>query len=359
MNKFLHTSGIHIVDATNQIIYLKGVGLGNQVWDNDGIPKFHHSEIDFGRIKNMGMNAVRFYMNYKTFENDTFPYEDKDNGWKWLDKNIEWAKKNNIYLILNLHIAHGGFQSHGDGDAIWNDDFVQNRIISFWKKIAKRYQNEPQIAGYALLNEPVPTKSIIQWQKLAQNITDEIRKIDINHIIILERAIYLKNLKKESIDLNFPIVNDENIIYEFHTFQPYNYTHQLLEWAGLGDEGEYPNENSLHYINETKEYDNSNKQQYKRDKEYLRASIERYTDWGNKNKVPVYMGEFGTCISTFENKKGGLNWVKDVLDIVKQNDLSYTYHAYHEDSYGLYFGNDSLPDPANSNKELINLFKMS
>ncbi|WP_083265053.1 glycoside hydrolase family 5 protein [Urechidicola croceus] len=356
MRQFLRTSGTKIIDSNNEIIRLKGVCFGNEVWDNDDVPEFHHSKIDFERVKNMGMNAIRFYLNYKTFESDTFPYKNKEEGWKWLDQNIEWARNNGIYLILNLHISHGGFQSLGDGDAIWNDISIQNRIISFWQKIANRYQNESQIAGYALLNEPVPINSIKEWQKLAENITIAIRKIDENHIIFLERAYYYKKNDKEDSNLNFPLINKENIVYEFHTYQPYQYTHQLIEWAGLGDGGKYPDSSLSHFINEREQYDNSNEQKYPRDKNYLRESIERYIRWGEQNNVPVYMGEFGTCISTFKDGKGGIKWVKDVLDIANDNQLSYTFHAYHEDTYALYYGIDSLPNPKFSNQKLINLF---
>ena len=46
------------------------------------------SNYDSGR---MGMNAVRFYMNYRTFEADAAPGKYLDDGWQWLDDNIAWA----------------------------------------------------------------------------------------------------------------------------------------------------------------------------------------------------------------------------------------------------------------------------
>lgn len=357
MTHFLHTSGTHIVNTNKQHVFLRGVGLGNQVWETENVPINHHSEIDYERLKNIGMNAVRFYINLGMLQEDAPPFKNKIEGWDWLDQNISWAKKHGIYLILNLHIVPGGFQSMGDGDVIWNNPVFQEKITSFWKKTATKYKDEPQIAGYGLLNEPVPTKSVSQWQIFAQHIIDEIRQIDKNHIVFVERAREVKGNPEADTNLNFPILKYDNIVYEFHTFQPYDYTHQLLEWAGVGDEGNYPDKKSIQYINELHGVDNSNKTAYKRDKAYLKAVLGQLLAWGNKQQVPMYMGEFGTCIPSFKNGKGGLNWVKDMLEIAHENDLSYTYHAYHEDSYGLYYGAEHSPNPEASNKKLIGLFK--
>ena len=118
---FIHTRGTDIIDANGNKIYLRGVAFGNEVWVDTEIPTAHHSEVDYGRVHDMGMNAVRFYMNYKTFEDDANPYAYKQTGWDWIDLNIAWAKAHGVYLILNIHVPQGGFQSNGAGIALWND----------------------------------------------------------------------------------------------------------------------------------------------------------------------------------------------------------------------------------------------
>lgn len=68
---------------TNKI-YLREVAFGNEVWTDAALPTTHHSEADYGRVHDMGMNAVRFYLNYKTFEDDANPYVYKQTGWTGL-----------------------------------------------------------------------------------------------------------------------------------------------------------------------------------------------------------------------------------------------------------------------------------
>src|SRR4029079_16951183 len=110
---FLHARGHDIVDGAGNVVFLKGVSFGNEVWANAAIPD-DHAEIDFQRLADMGANSTRFLMNYRTFEDDAAPYTYKDAGWAWLDQNVAWAKAHNIRLILNMHVPQGGFQSNGE-----------------------------------------------------------------------------------------------------------------------------------------------------------------------------------------------------------------------------------------------------
>jgi endoglucanase len=227
-NSFLHRSGKLIVNGSNKTIQLKGIAFGNEVWSDKEIPNTHHTEEDFKRVKEMNMNAIRFYINYKTFENDNTPYQYKQTGWDWINQNIAWAKKYSIYLIINMHVPQGGFQSQGTGDALWNNTENQNRLVALWKAIADKYKNEPQVIGFGLVNEPVPNSSKQQWQQLAQRIADEIRKVDKQHILFVEKPIYVKGINGEDADLNFPLINDANTVYEFHIYDPFQYTHQVI-----------------------------------------------------------------------------------------------------------------------------------
>ena len=223
---FVHTEGGIIKDASGNTLQLQGVAFGNEVWSDNEVPATHHNETDFMRVKNMHMNVIRFYMNYKTFESDAAPYSYKQTGWDWIDTNIAWAKNNGIGLILNMHVPQGGYQSQGTGDALWNVTENQNRLAALWAAIAKKYKDEPAIIGFGLVNEPVPVTSLQQWQQLAQRIVNAIRAEDKHHIVFVERPIWIKNATGEDANYNFPVITDNNLVYEFHTYDPFQFTHQ-------------------------------------------------------------------------------------------------------------------------------------
>lgn len=510
-NTMIHTSGTNIVDAGGNVVRLRGVCFGNEVWGNNPLPYTHHSEDDFARVHDMGMNVIRFYLNYLTFEDETQPYRYKTSGWDWLDLNIEWAKKHNVYLILNMHVPQGGFQSTGNGNALWTNPENQKRLKALWCRIAKRYANEPVIIGFDLLNEPVVTKSKYQWQNLAQQLVDTIRTVDKNHMLIVERLNAVGNNWSSDQDMNFFLVNDpnKNTAYTFHFYTPMEYTHQNTSWTNLGDGGKYPDETivtaggpttwfTATFSNPTlpvtstswtflqgvkfkiedtaiklgkpaligastgsrgkvyfddiviREYDatqnyvrdvmtlnpvsadhwyywsadksgkagfstdghgdngslvisgtgadvnysqyrrifvpkqgyyyeisgwakgenlastaacklridfeTSQSPVYSRNKHYLASELDKYAAWGAKNNVALYCGEFGLYKDCFENGKGGTAWVGDMLELFKQKKIAYTYHAYHEDNFGIYPGYGTLPNPSEGRRELINLF---
>lgn len=502
----LRCNGTRIVDSAGTAVPLRGVAFGNEVWSGAAVPSTHHNELDFARVQAMHMNVVRFYLSYQSFEDDAAPYQYKQAGFDWLDKNIAWAKKYGIYLILNMHVPQGGYQSQGKGDALWTNAASQDRLVALWKAISAHCKTEKQIAGYGFVNEPVPTANMQQWSGLAQRLADAVRSQKDNHILFVEKAIYVKGAAADA-NLNFPAVTGENIAYELHLYDPFQFTHQLFDWANLGDGGTYPDESILSYSDaswhtatfnnpmapagtgnwtyyegekyrvtdpkiklglaalvgagvqgkiyfdniQVKEYNpdgsfsrvvvDANPQAFDgwgywsangsgsagfssatgagdatsfyiqgatadcnisnysqvfqpkqnfyyqangymkgeavasgagcrlrvdflttdkpvlpRNKAYLESVLNSFVAWSEGKNVPLYVGEFGAGVHCFENNKGGLVWVNDMLDILMRNNISFTYHAYHEDSFGLYYGYGSLPDPARTNQPLIDLF---
>lgn len=510
----VHANGTDILDANGNKLYFRGVAFGNEVWLNAEIPSTHHSEVDYGRVHDMGMNVVRFYMNYKTFEDDANPYVYKSSGWNWIDQNIAWAKKHNVYLILNIHVPQGGFQSLGAGGALWNDPSNQARLKALWFNIAKHYANEPTIAGFDLLNEPVVTNSISQWKNFAQDIIDTIRTTNKNHMIIVERVNAVGTNWGSNSDMNFFELTDHNLAYEFHFYSPMEFTHQGANWVSpVIPQGQvYPDPSKLYvsgtstfytasfsnptiatgtydwtayvespkykianatiklgkptFVNRAntgkvwvddivvKEYDENNnyvrdvftidlntydgwyywsqdgsgsagldnttghsnsnslyvqqsgsdanlsnskyyfepKQNYsytisgwvKGDnvstgsaamfrldferissggsvytfgKEYLASQVDQYYQWTKSKNKPLFLGEFGVIQYGFVNNRGGVQWVSDMIDILKDRDAHFTYHAYHEDAFGIYKGYGTPVDPSQCNQPLIDLFK--
>ncbi len=233
---------------------IRGIAMGNSVWSNPLTPPLgDHSEKSFRELADLGFNSVRFYLNYALFESDAAPYEYRQEGFDWIDRNLAWAKAHGIRLILNMHYPQGGYQSQGNGDLLWTVRENQERLKALWGKIAEYYADEEWIIGYGLVNEPIPigkTSSrdgLRVWQNLAQEITDEIRRYDRNHVIFVEKVIGVKAYGGGEIDWSLPFadqfvtVKDTNTAYEFHTYDPFYYTHQGFDWAGTeGMSSGYP-----------------------------------------------------------------------------------------------------------------------
>ena len=355
MQGFIRTENGLLKDGAGDNFLIKGIAFGNNVWANPAAPpKTHHTEESYKELSEIGFNSVRFYLNYGLFENDGAPYKYRQEGWDWLGWNIETAKKHDIRLVLNMHYPQGGFQSNGNGMALWTDGENKKRLAALWTEIAKRYKNEPAIAAFDLLNEPVvPQKAAIeetfaQWQDLAQGIAYSIRTVNTNHMIMAERLNAYKNLEtgvsnwdnNMNGDMNFFLIDDINVTYEFHVYDPFVFTHQNASWveSSRGVFSVYPDEtNGL-------------------DKDYLEKCFTKYLQFGKSNNVPVYLGEFGVIRYGFEENRGGGRWIKDALDICKRYSINFNYHTYHEEAFGLY-ANGAHEYPDKLNGVLYNAFK--
>ncbi|HEX2952848.1 MAG TPA: cellulase family glycosylhydrolase [Bacillota bacterium] len=514
---FIRRSGRQLVVGENdQPVLLQGVCFGNKVWSKPATPPWdHHNERDYERLQSWHMNAVRFYLNYQLFEDDANPFIYKSSGWEWLDRNISWAKKNHIYLILNMHVPQGGYQSLGDGMGLWRDDKNKERLLALWQAIAERYKDEPTIAAYDLLNEPITPNSLDEWKDLANRLASAIRGVDRNHLLIIERLNGVKNQWPTYKQLNFFLINDSNTAYTFHFYAPIEYTHQNAPWTSFPPAGGYPDDNHVmapddatwytaifnnpkikagnsdwryyegskyqatdpnllvgkpalvaHTTGKTgviffddfviKEYDenqhflrdiatvnidtadhwnfwsrngsgrlsltnaeghgdrhalriagttddangsnnryrfvvtpghyyqisgwmkgvdiaaNANCQLridfesspsggrvYSLDKAYLDSVLTQFAKFGEENNVPLYVGEFGLYKECFNNGKGGTEWVRDMIGLLKSHGLNFTYHAYHETAFAIYRNDTGLPDPNQANDPLIEVFKNS
>ena len=248
----LRADGADLIAPNDAIVKLAGVAFGNDVWSEPTLPlTTHHNEADFARLHEWGANVTRFYLNYQLFENDASPGVFKSSGFDYLDQNIRWAAAHGIYLILNMHVPEGGFQSNGDGGALWLASQNQDRLSALWKAIAKHCKGIGAVAGYDLLNEPRPLTSSTEWVTLATALTTAIREVDPDHLLVVERTNSVGQDWTNDESMNFFRVPDDNVMYEFHFYEPFEYTTQWASWLDLGEGGKYPDETLISSANLT------------------------------------------------------------------------------------------------------------
>lgn len=229
---------------------LKAVNFSNLYHRNlkgDDLPDSqHHSETDYERAKELGFNSIRF-----AFDGDWF-VDSPEDFLAWMDQNVGWARQHGMRLILDLHTPIGSFwldpTSDGVSFDIWSNPRLQQQNADLWRVIAARYKDEPAIAAYDLLNEPVTTDATgEQWKKFAQQLVDAVRSEDQNHLLVIG-GVYGVNGKygAAGIEQHF-LVNDPNVVYDFHFYEPIKYTHQYASWVEgpIQDGGRYPDPNVI------------------------------------------------------------------------------------------------------------------
>jgi hypothetical protein len=159
-------------------------------------------------------------------------------GYDILDSLVASCARHGIYVIIDMHAAPGGQtgqnidDSADDQPRLWMDKEQQDRLVKLWVKIAKRYADQPAVAAYDLLNEPLPrrtgaeAKYKAQLQPLYERITRAIREVDARHMVTVEGADWANDWSAFT-----PPAFASNVIYQFH----YYCWDQPVKLKGIGN----------------------------------------------------------------------------------------------------------------------------
>jgi len=254
---FLRTRGQDIVNEKGEKVLLRGVGLGNWMLPEGYMWKFgeggdrprkiekivsdligpanasqfwkefrqsYVTEADVKRIAELGYNSVRPALNARLFLTETDPPQSVAEGFELLDNLVKWSKAHGVYVIIDMHGAPGGQtgqnidDSANDQPELFMQQKYQDQLVDLWVAIARRYKDEPTVAGYDLLNEPLPerTGAAPKYKHLVeplyQRLTKAIREVDSRHMIILEGVDWANDWSI------FTKPFDANLVYQFHYY---------------------------------------------------------------------------------------------------------------------------------------------
>lgn len=313
-NKFVTIQGTNLINPDGSKLFIVGTNLGN--WLNPEGYMFNFKKTncewmindmicelagpDFARefwqtfksnyitaediafIKQTGANTIRLPFNYKLFTNEDYMGKnDASEGFRMMDKVVSWCKLYGLYLILDMHDCPGGQTGDNIDNGygypwLFESEASQKMFCDIWKAIALRYQDEPTILGYELMNEPIATTFSKELQAelnkklepLYKKVTKAIREVDNNHIILLGGPQWNSNFEPFQ-DWKF----DDKIMYTCHRY------------------GGEP----------TKE------------------AIRSYIDFRDKTQLPMYMGEMGHNTD---------KWQSDFCKTLKKTNIGYTFWPY-------------------------------
>lgn len=263
---FLHCDGKYILNEKNEEVLLRGTNLGGwllqEQWmaSYDGVSaqwdivtelesrfgkekaralinRFEDNfitEYDLDILKDAGFSCLRVPFWYRNFQSD-------DNGTYYLDENgekdfsrlkwiVEQCKKRGMYVILDMHgvPGHQSIAHHCCRERhcrLYDDtkegENFRNIAAKLWRDIASVFKDEPAVAAYDLMNEPMcEYKTLEKNNKKYREVYDllykAVREVDKKHIITLE-AIWTP------LDITKPKAYGwENVMYQYHTYLPYN-----------------------------------------------------------------------------------------------------------------------------------------
>jgi hypothetical protein len=179
------------------------------------------TEADVKRIADEGFNSVRLPINARYLTGSDHSGALLESRVTRIDRFIEWCRQHRLYVILDLHGAPGGQTGTNIDDSAFDrpDLFLdaenQERTVEIWRTLAERYRDEWIVAGYDLLNEPLPnwfSQYNDRVLPLYRRITEAIRRVDQRHMIILEGVHWATDWSV------FTERIDHNVMLQFHKY---------------------------------------------------------------------------------------------------------------------------------------------
>lgn len=327
-------------EQTRSLAFKRAQSLNNgvsiswleQTWVKDPLSNNGITDTDFVLLKKLGFKSIRLPVAFTYFELEHVPIE---KVFTRIDKVVTQCSKYGFKLVLDYH--NGNLN-----DSNYSEETP--KIIDLWLKMAKRYKyTNVNDVFFELYNEP-PHMNPNVWKDAAYNIVTAIRKVDKQRTLIVGASNY-NSIYELS---RFVRLADENIIYTFHFYEPFFFTHQGAEWIGnqvatTGVSFPYSAENFPALSQKAKGTDGEiNYQQYKRDgnEQSINDKLNIVKGWANKYYVPIICGEYG-AYNKYADLDSRCRYIKAVRAALKKLNIPGMLWDY-SGTFSLFTGKPSM-----------------
>jgi endoglucanase len=224
---------------------------------------------------------------------------------------------------------------HPDDDfkAQMKDDVFVQKFADFWHALARHYARyDPERVFLEVMNEPVMSDPY-RWSGIQSKLVAAIREGAPQHTIIATGAKWSNDDELVFLD---PL-RDPNVIYSFHFYFPYLFTHQGSTWGtyswqwvkGLS----YPSTpesatRAAAAVPDAQDRLAVIRYGYEHwDAARIDAEINQAAEWSHKNRVPVMCSEFGVY-REYSDPRDRAAWLHDVRTSLEKHGIGWTVWDY-------------------------------
>jgi endoglucanase len=299
----------------------KGVNLSN--WFNDySDPGQFTNRFSFSTLqllKTSGFTYVRIPIGATILFNIANPASLHTTNLAAVDAAVENSIRSGLSVTLNLHPQLNNIDSLLSNDATFPD-----KLAIYWKTVAAYFKKYPaDKLFFEVYNEPhaaaagITTQTYSWWQQVQGKMITAIREATADHYIIAGGEGW------NSINGLLQLIpySHAKIIYNFHFYDPFLFTHQGASWAGWQpaiDARSVPYPSSPETVAPLITGGNTvlndalrwyGEQRYSIDS--IDKWIKRVYDWGQRHQVKIIANEFGSFMP-YAPRQSRLNWIHDV-----------------------------------------------
>ena len=283
------------------------------------------TEKDIRYIASLGMDHVRVGFDQVVLEEKPGVY--RECIFRKLDEFIGWCEKYSLNIVLNLHKAIGNYCDIPEEVQLMESPELQERFINLWLAVEKRYHDRGKIA-FELLNEVRDIDPEL-WNKVADKAIKALRQLNSKRLLIIGGTCWNSPAKLK--EMNF--YDDENIVYTFHFYAPFEFTHQqgVLQADPLYYNRKMPYPGDIERYRDYQMFVHKKSDAYsefeKMDISYLASELESACEFSRQHpQTKIWCGEFGTIRhAKIEWRE---NYMRDIIYLLKKNNISYCVWNY-------------------------------
>lgn len=282
---------------------------------------------DLSLIKSLGFDHVRFTVEPELLFDSSDASTLKTEHLRDFDQALDLILAQDLAMIVDIHPADE-FKIRFNKE----DRHVEN-FIKFWQVLAKHLSNrDPERVFLEVINEPM-VEDLYRWHGIQAKVIAAIRSGAPKHTIIASghRWSGLWEL------LALEPYSDPNIIYNFHFYEPFVFTHQGASWAGPNVQfyRQVPYPSSPEAVSKMLETVIDDPARLvllsygedRWDASRIDKTIAIAAKWAEKHRVPVICNEFGVY-RRFSSPAARAAWITDIRMAFEKHGIGWTMWDY-------------------------------
>jgi endoglucanase len=321
----------------------RGINLTGWFWyapetDVDVENRFH--DADFQLIHDLGFTFVRVPIDL-----DFVMDEGQDDlldpeKLALLDSGIQRLLDHDLAVVVDLHSTSLADSDAANYSGALEDPVFVDVFVEFWQAFAAHLeQYDPETMFFGPMNEPVFEDDPSAWLPIQERLLTAIREVAPEHTLIATGALWSS---RETL-LEMTPLADPNIVYDFHFYDPFVFTHQGASWTWDAVEAmrdiPYPSSPEAVQAAADKLRNDEAKAavldygQQRWDAARIEAEIARVADWASENNVHIICTEFGTYRPYAPDADRAL-WIHDTRTAFEKYGIGWAMWEYDE-SFGV------------------------
>ena len=335
------------VPTVKQMDFSKGMNLnGWFVWQFGNNPRTFYNENDAKQLKNLGFTYVRIPVDPDyiwDYENDQLMHMSE------IKRAIDINNSQGLAVTLDLHPTETITDKQ-------NDPSTKQEMHSLWSALSKELKNYPSDQlSFELFNEPNFTNYNV-WRDFMDKSIKAVRENDSKRTLLIDSNTFSH---LETLVSSEPF-SDNNLVYVFHFYNPFVFTHQGWRWWGDSPVKELENipypaspEMVAPLLQGLSPEAQSMLKWYGSEKwnqQKIEQQIMQVVKWRDQHQTKVIMNEFG-AYKQYAKPEDRNAWVYDVRTTVEKYNIGWAFWSYDDNQFGLFSSRSSVTGERSVDKE--------